>query len=240
MTLVLLNNVDHHDLRVRPPAGSHGGAEAIQVLAFAGEFEELHRHYPIVFRKSTEGPLRPVAILGLAEKENLFTDRSGRWLEHIYIPALLQRGPLALARSEGEETAPRILVDPDHPSISRDEGEPLFLPRGGSSPFLDRTIGVLGTIFEGESQANSLIAAFERADILKPANLQIRTGEDEIYAISDIQIVDRQTLAGLDERPLQDLHHAGFLAHAFLAAASLGNLQHLAERKASLSHSPRP
>ena len=240
MNLVLLNNVDHQDFRVRPPAGPEGGAETIQVLAFATEFEDLQRHFPIVFRRSAEGAVRPVAILGLAENENLFTDDAGRWRSEIYVPASVQRGPFALARADDEAVVPRVLIDLDHPSLSREKGEKLFLARGGNSRFLDRMIGVLGTIFSGEQQADALVAALEAAGVLHPVNLQVRTSEDEIYAISDVQIVRSASLETLPDSELLALHRAGFLTHAIHAASSLGNLQRLADLKASRSRANCP
>ena len=66
MTNVLLNNVDHHDLRVITRHGREFGDAVSQVLVFPTEFESLQRDYPIVLRRSSEGPLRPVALLGLA------------------------------------------------------------------------------------------------------------------------------------------------------------------------------
>lgn len=233
MTLVLLNNVDHQHIRVRPAGVAGAGADTIQVLAFAPEFAELQRHYPILFRRNTDGIVRPVAILGLNRSENLFIDAGGRWQSGVYIPASIERGPFALAQDEDEDSLPRVLIDIDHLSISHDDGEQLFLARGGNARFLERMMAVLGTIFEGEKQADALVAALDAAGLLHPANLQVRTGEDEIYAISDVQIVQSDVLQNLSEEALLELHRAGYLTHAVHAATSLGNLQRLADLQAA-------
>lgn len=232
MTTQLLNNVDHHDLRVITRRGPEFGDAVNQVLAFPNEFEALQRHYPIVFRKSVEGPVRPVAILGLAREENLFLDGAGRWDADSYIPAMLERGPFGVAASDDPDAEPKILVDLDHPRISREEGAALFLPHGGNAPYLTHVMEVLGTIFTGHRLIDALMGAFERAGLLRPANLHARVSESEIYAVSDVAVVDPQHLASLRGDAVAELHREGFLQAAFLAAASLGNLQRLADRKA--------
>jgi len=232
VTTQLLNNVDHHDLRVITRRGRELGDAVNQVLAFPNEFESLQRHYPIVFRKSVEGPIRPVAILGLARDENLFLDGEGDWADDAYVPAVLQRGPFSIATPDEPGAEPKILVDPDHPRASREDGTAVFLPHGGHSPYLERVIQVLRTLYDGNGLLDPVIASFGQAGLLRPANLHTRVSETETYAISDVSIVDAERLAALDGAALTALHRGGFLQSAFLAAASLGNLPRLAERKA--------
>lgn len=233
MTTQLLNNVDHHDLRVITRRGPEFGDAVNQVLAFPNEFEALQRHYPIVFRKSVEGPVRPVAILGLAREENLFLDGTGGWAQDAYIPASLERGPFGIvASSENPDAEPKVRVDLAHPRISRQEGAALFLPHGGNAPFLIHVMGVLATIYTGHGLLEPMMSAFEQAGLLRAANLHARVSENEIYAVSDVSIIDAERLAALEGPALAELHRAGFLQSAFLGAASLGNFQRLADRKA--------
>lgn len=229
MTNVLLNNVEHHDLRIVERRGAELGDAVNQVLAFPTEFEALQREYPIVFRKSAEGPLRPVALLGLERGENLFLDGNGGW-QADYVPALMQRGPFSIAAPEsGSE--PVLLVDLDHPRVSRTEGAPVFRPQGGNTPYLERMRGVLQTIYLGNELLDPMMTAFSQARLLKPVNLDARIGEAEVRRISEVFTIDRERLAAFDGDELAALHRGGFLQSAFLAAASLGNFQRLVERK---------
>lgn len=232
VTTALLNNVDHHDLRVVTRRGHEFGDAVNQVLAFPNEFEHLQRHYPIVFRKSAEGPVRPVAVLGLARDENLFLTGEGSWAEDTYVPAALDRGPFSIAAPEDGSGEPKIRVDLAHPRVSRDEGIAVFLPHGGHSAYLNHVMEVLGTIYAGHGMFEPMMDAFDRAGLLRPAKLQARVSESEIYAISDVSVVDAERLAALDDGLLVELNRGGFLRSAFLAAASLANLQRLADRKA--------
>lgn len=230
MTQVLLNNVDHHDLRVIARSGAEPDDRVNQVLVFPTEFESVQREYPIVIRKDSEGALRPVALLGLARDENLFLDGEGEWLAR-YVPALLQRGPFSIAAPETAEGEPMIRIDLDHPRVSRSEGTPIFLPHGGNSPFLQRMTSVLQTIYVGHHLLDPMAAAFEKIALLRPVNLEIRVGETEVYAISDVQVIDRERLAALSHSELGELHREGFLQAAFMIAASVGNMDRLIELK---------
>lgn len=230
MTQVLLNNVDHHDLRVMERSGTDADDQVNQVLVFPTEFENVQREYPIVIRKDAEGALRPVALLGLARGENLFIDRQGQWQSH-YVPALLQRGPFSIAAPDSPEGEPMIRLDLDHPRVSRSEGTPIFLPHGGNSRYLQRMTGVLQSIYVGHHLLDPMIAAFEKAGLLRQVNLEMRVAETEVYAISDVHVIDRERLAALSGDELGELHSAGFLQAAFMAAASVGNLDRLVELK---------
>jgi hypothetical protein len=231
MNRVLLNNVDHHDLCVITRRGAEFGDAVNQVMVFPTEFESVQREYPIVFRRDAEGALRPVALLGLVRDENLFLTADGEWRAG-YVPALLQRGPLSIAAPEVPEGEPMIRIDLDDPRVSRSEGAPVFLPHGGNSPYLERMTVVLRTIYVGHHLLDPMIAAFEAAGLLRPVNLEARVGEGEIYAVSDALVIDRERLAALGAEELASLHKGGFLQSAFMAAASLGNMQRLVELKA--------
>lgn len=230
MTTVLLNNVDHHDLRVITRHGPEFGDAVNWTPVFPTEFESVQRDYPIVFRRDAEGALRPVALLGLARGENLFLDGAGGWRSG-YVPALLQRGPFGIGTPDTPDGEPMIRIDPAHPRVSRSEGRPVFLPQGGNSPYLDQIAGVLRAIYIGHHMLEPMIAAFEQAGLLCPINLEARVAEAEIYAFSDVQTIDRERLAALGADELHALHRQGFLQCAVLAAASLGNMQRLVDLK---------
>ena len=91
---VLLNNVDHHDLRVVLDRGPAFGDAVSQVVVLPTEFEHLQRDYAILFRRDPEGVYRSIVLLGLEAGENLYLD-GAVWTAR-YIPALLQRGPFSI------------------------------------------------------------------------------------------------------------------------------------------------
>ncbi|HET9447484.1 MAG TPA: SapC family protein, partial [Steroidobacteraceae bacterium] len=144
---VMLDNVTHAELRVITRYGAQFGDEVGTVLTFPTEYADVQREYPIFFRKdSTSGEYHSVALLGFGKNENLFLEQ-GRWLAD-YVPGMVVRGPFLIGfqeRGAGGESRrePMIHVDLDHPRVSRTEGEPVFLPKGGNSPYLDHIALVL-------------------------------------------------------------------------------------------------
>lgn len=230
MTKVLLNNIDHQDLRLITRAGREFGDAVNQVLVFPTELEAAQREFPVVFRPDSEGRLRPVALLGLDRDENLFLAPDGAW-QCDHVPALLQSGPFAIAASGAGEGALQILIDPDHPRLSRTEGAPLFLEHGGHAPMLDKMLGVLRSAYLGHQLLDPLVEALQDIGLLRPFDLQLRVGPDRAYSISDAQTIDRERLAALTADELGALHRSGFLQSAFMLAASIGNLQRLVDRK---------
>lgn len=232
MTKVLLNNIDHHDLRLIMKGSRAGGDGVNQVLVFPTELEQAQRDFPIVLRPDAQGRLRPVALLGLERDDNLFLDADGVW-QSDHVPAVLQISPFAISASADREGGLQILIDPDHPRLSRIEGEPLFLEHGGHAPALEKMLGVLRSAYVGDGLLDPMVEAFRAARLLRPFALELQVGPGRAYAVSDAQTIDRERLAALTGDELAALHRGGFLQSAFMIAASLGNLQGLVNRMAA-------
>src|SRR3546814_4226752 len=52
---VLLNNIDHRDLRVDARRGARFGDRVMSSVTFPAEFRSVQAHYPIVFRATGDG-----------------------------------------------------------------------------------------------------------------------------------------------------------------------------------------
>jgi hypothetical protein len=233
MNTVLLNNIDHHDLRVAIGAGAAYGDSVNQMLIFPTEFEEAQRDFPIVFRRDGDS-FRALALLGLDRDENLFLD-GDRWTSN-YVPALSRRGPFAIllhrvADGADGDPDPQIQVDLDDPRVGVEDGFPLFLEHGGNAPYLNHVAAVLRVLYEGIETAPAIYAEFEQAGLLTPVTMQIRINDEQGYDLPDLFTIDQQALAALSGEPLERLHRAGLLRAATMAASSLGNVQRLIERK---------
>jgi hypothetical protein len=227
---VLLNNIDHADVRVRLGHDVAFGDSVSQIELLPTEFEAAQRDYPIVLRRAGEGGWRAVALLGLDAHENLFLDGGG-WQAR-YVPALAQRGPFSIGvpREGGE---PMIHIDMDHPRVSRDEGEPLFRDHGGNAPYLDHVARVLQVIYAGAEIAPTMFAAFEDAGLIAPVTLAIELPDGRKYRVPDCHTIDGAALARLDGAALAALNARDFLRAAVWLASSLGNVARLIELKAA-------
>jgi hypothetical protein len=234
MPPVLLNNVEHRDVRVRTEHGAAFGDAINQVTVFPTEFEELQRDYPIVLRRNPDGTYYSVVLLGLDSGENLYLE-GGAWRAR-HVPALLQRGPFSIGLPgqgpNGEPLGePMIHIDLDHPRISRTEGQPVFLSHGGNSPYLEHIAGVLRTIFAGVEVNKTIYAAFEDYELIDPVTIEIKLNETRQYDVPDCYTISLERLMRLDGAALEKLHRADYLRAAIWVASSLANVRRLIEAK---------
>ena len=231
---VLLNNIDHSDLKIAQRHGAEFGDSVNQALVFPTEFGDVQREYPILFRKDEDGNFQSVALLGFDKGENLLLDGAVWRARHV--PVLHQRGPFMIGfqtRETGGETRrePVIYVDLDDPRVSRTEGQPLFLPHGGNAPYLEHVSHVLRAISLGMDVERKMFRAFEAAALIEPASLDVRLDEHTVYQVPGIYSISEEKLAGLEGEMLARLHTSGFLRLAYLALASLSNVNRLIELK---------
>ncbi|KAF1688968.1 SapC family protein [Pseudoxanthomonas koreensis] len=231
----LLNNVAHQDLRVSTRFGVGFGDNVGMVQAFPTEFAELQREYPLFFRKDASGGFQAVALLGFDHHENLFL-QGGSW-NASYLPASVARGPFLIGFQEQQvdgqlRNEPVIHVDLDHPRVVTGQGgEPVFLPKGGNSPYLEHIIGVLRGINDGVQAGQGMFAAFEALELIQPLAMDVRFDPGHGVNLGGLYGIDRERLAALDAGALHDLHRAGWLESAYMVLASLQNMRRLIAEK---------
>ena len=231
----LLNNVTHKDLRVVTRFGREFGDDIGMVLAFPTEYAELQREYPIFFRKDRDsGEWQSVALLGFEQKENLFL-QGERW-NAAYLPGVVAKGPFLIGfqeqRIDGElREEPVIHIDLDHPRVNASEGEAVFMPQGGHSPYLQHVTTVLRGIRDGTDTGKAMFAAFESLGLIQPIALDVKLDDRHSVNLAGLYGIDRERLAGLDAASLHLLNHAGYLEGAFLVLASMHNVRRLMAEK---------
>lgn len=230
----LLNNVAHKDLRVITRFGPEFGDDVGMVTAFPTEFAELQREYPIFFRRDRDGAWQAIALLGFEARENLFL-RDGHW-NATYLPGIVAKGPFLIGFQErGLDGEPRrepvIHVDLEHPRASFHEGEAVFLPHGGHSPYLDHVSAVLRGVHDGIEAGAPMFAAFDALGLIQPLGLELQIDHQHQVSLTGLCGLDRERLAALDAEALHGLHRAGYLEGAYLVLASMQNLRRLMAEK---------
>ncbi|WP_022973287.1 SapC family protein [Xanthomonas maliensis] len=231
----VLNNVAHHDVRVILRFGAEFGDAVGLVPAFVTEYAELQREYPLFFRKDPAGEgYQSVALLGFETHENLFL-HGGRWNAN-YVPGIVAKGPFLIGLQEQRIDGalvqePVIHVDLEHPRISRSEGEAVFLPEGGHSPYLQHIIEILRGIHDGVEAGRAMNAALDAAGLIQPIRLDVGLDANHRAQLDGLFAIDRERLAALDGAILQTLHRQGYLEGAFLMLASQHNLRRLMAEK---------
>lgn len=230
---VLLNNVDHKDLRVIARHGAEFGDGVMFAVTFAAEFRQLQAHYPIVFQKTASGiSFEPVALLGLRDGQNLFLGPQG-W-DASYVPLAIERLPFYIGQ-DGDELL--VHIDLDSPRISRQDGEAVFLPQGGSSEFLERMTSVLLAIHQGLESTPAFIAALLEHDLLEPFVFDVEQPDGATHRLTRYYTIHEERLRALPGRTLEALSKAGHLQAAYMAVASLSQLRALVERQSRLQRS---
>ena len=232
---VLLNNVEHKDLRVITRRSAQYGDDVMSALTFPAEFRSVQAHYPIFFRKDAEsGRFQPFAIFGLREGENLFLDDRG-W-DATYIPMTVERQPFLIGFQPGPAGAAGerqmvVHVDLDSPRISRTEGERVFLEYGGVSEYLQRINSVLGAIHAGIEGTTPFVDALLALELLESFALDMRLADGTEHRVAGFYTINEERLAALDGGQLEGLNRKGYLLPVFMVIASLSNIRSLIERK---------
>jgi hypothetical protein len=233
---VLLNNINHKNLKVITEYSEKFGDNIQSTLTFPTEFGDVQREYPILFRKDpATGKFQAMAIFGFEKDENLFLSDSG-WAAS-YIPGLVARGPFLIGFQEQEingelRKEPVIHIDMDSPRLSEEVGEPVFLPHGGNTPYLDRIATILKGVNEGLALSNVMFAAYESMGLIEPVNIDIRLSDSARCELRGYYTISEEKLAKLQGPDLEKLHKHGFLQGAFLVASSLRNMKKLSNLKA--------
>ena len=221
-----LNNIDHRDLRVVTERGAAWGDDIMSALTFPGEFRNLQAHYPIVFQKSADGSVQPVALLGFQPGQNLFLDERG-W-DALYLPLAIERQPFLIGLSvEGE---PMMHIDLDHPRVGQDQGEPLFRTHGGTTEFLDRMASTLQALHEGLQAVPRFVDALLRHELLESFVLDVSLDAGAQHRLAGFYTINEERLSRLDGEVLAALHGDGHLEAIYMAIASLSRFRDLIER----------
>lgn len=231
----LLNNVSHGELRVVTRFGPAFGDDIGMLPAFPTEFAELQKEYPIFLRRDgASGEFQSVVLLGFEQRENLYL-HDERW-DAAYLPGAVARGPFLIGfqerLAEGELLRePVIHVDLEHPRVSTREGEPVFLPHGGHSPYLTHITTVLRGIHDGAQGGKTMFAALDALGLIQPINLDVRFDSESGVKVGGLHGIDRARLAELDADSVYSLHCAGWLEGAYLMLASMHNVRRLLAEK---------
>jgi hypothetical protein len=231
---VLLNNVDHKDMRILTRRSAVLGDSFMFAPTFHHEFRSVQAHYPIFFRKSPDGRYHAVAVFGFQERENLFLTGDG-WDAH-YVPLTVERQPFLIGFQQGPEDGangkqPVIHVDIDSPRISITEGEPVFLKHGGFSDYLKRVNSLLHTIHEGFAAERGFIDALVEYDLLESFTLDVELEDESAFRVAGFHTIHEERLNRLSGEALNALNSKGYLQPAFMVLASLSNIRDLIARK---------
>ena len=232
----LLNNIHHKDLKIITERSQEYGDNMPYAQVFPSEFRHLEAYYPIIFRKNAEtAQFEIVALFGFTEKENIFL-KADMW-KGCYIPLALARDPFLIGfqnTSDGEKN-PVVHINIDSPRVSRTDGENVFLPHGGNSPYLEYINSILMNIYEGIEESKNFIGTLLEFDLLESFVFNAELKDGSKYKMTGFYTINEENLAKLNGDALAKLHVKGHLQLIYLAIASLSNIGKLMKIKNDLS-----
>ena len=224
---VLLDREKHKRLHVRPSTNFAFTRRANSVYLAAVEFNEAMKEFSIVFTRTGDGKVVPVAMLGLRSRENLFVTDDDKW-DANYIPAFVRRYPFVLAEVQGQQLA--VCIDEAYRGFNLKEGEALFDDKGGNTPFLASAVEFLERYQREFSRTEVFCKRLEQAGLLKEMNAKADLKDGRTFMVSGLLVVDEQKLMALPDAVALSLFRSGELHLVAMHLASLSNMQRLADR----------
>ena len=231
----LLNNVDHKNLHVIRDYSSQYGDDDMSVVTFPQEFRAIQNDYPIFFKKNPEtGRFIPVALTGLRQNENLFLSEKG-WDAH-YIPASVKRRPFLIGIQPPKpddvsgQPGKMVYVDMDSPRISETQGDAVFLPHGGYSPYLESIVDLLDYIQYGTELNEHFTDALLMHELLETVSLEITLKNGQQNNLTGLYTINEDKLKVLPAATAAEMHSKGILECIYMVLASHSNMVKLIAR----------
>lgn len=230
----MLNSVDHKDTRIITDRSAAYGDNMMFATTFPAEFRSVQAFYPILFHKDGRGEVYPVALFGFETGENLFLDDAG-WHAR-YVPAMIRRQPFLIgfgpAAAEGDGDQRRMLsLDMDSPRVSKDQGQPLFEPLGGRTPFLEEMATLLERLYHGVEHGKRFVAALQEYALIESVTFDVTLENGSRNQLLGFYAVDEEKVRALPDEALGKLNREGFLMPLFMMLASTVNMAALVEFK---------
>jgi SapC protein len=191
------------------------------------EFAVACRDYPLAFVSTDAGrSFSPVAVLGMAEGENLFLRRE-QWERSVYLPAYVRRYPFCMARitlDSVEQTNRMICVEK---AFLADDGETMFDSAGGALPRW-RPIEKLLQEYEADiERASEMCAILADYALLEPFTLQASPTQGGPVSFGGMYRVNEGKLEHLTAAQHKTLIRKGLMGRIYAHLISLDNFARL-------------
>jgi hypothetical protein len=230
--VVALNPDMHRNLKFAADEVSFSFAADTTAVLLAGiEFAEAVREYPIVFVRGQDQLMRPVALLGVRNGENLFVDEQGKW-DARYIPAFVRRYPFVMAEG-GAAGQLVVCIDESCPAFNARNGELLINAEGKLEPRMNEVMQFLQN-FQREFARTELIAKqLDELGLFVQQGARFDTSGGETFQLNDFYLIDEAKFGQITDAKLPELFRSGALGLAYLHLASMGNMRRLLDRVAA-------
>jgi hypothetical protein len=185
------------------------------------EFAAAALSYPVIFVGDTKTPL---AVMGLAEGQNLFVSPDGDFRAEAYIPAFVRRYPFVFANDDANDRL--ILCIDRKANFISDKPEVPFFEDGQPSPYTQNAMQFCNE-FEGERRRTEsfvqLLRDFDLFDVREavftPTNPDGSPGQPQ--KLADYYCVSEERLRALPADKFLQLRDNGALGQIYAHIVSL-------------------
>ena len=231
---VLLNPVEHANLKVITDRSANFGDNVKYAMTFPFEFRNIQAHYPIFFQKDADsGKFFPLALFGFENDENLFLSEQG-W-NATYVPIMIRRQPFLIGFQNTDEDPEAknavVSIDIDNPRISETEGEALFLEHGAGSEYLQKMTGNLELIHQAHEHSERFVNALIEHDLLEGFTLDVDLKDGSGNQLLGFYTINEDSVQQLNREVLGSLNEQGFLQPIFMVLASHSRIRSLIDLK---------
>jgi hypothetical protein len=205
------------------------------------EFAPAARDYPIVFASNDQGKsYAPVAVLGLAQNENLFV-RNGAWEQGLYVPAYVRRYPFCMARVTMGATAQENRLICVEKSFVSDAGEKMFDAEGKPAPRWAQIEQLLREYEADLERTRELCSILADYDLFEPFTMQATpaSGAQPIN-LAGMFRVQESKLEHLNAAQHKNLFKKGIVGRIYAHLLSLENFGSLLARRAKAASAAAP
>lgn len=213
--------------------------DALQPLLLA-ELSKAAMTLPIGFVEQN-GAFVPVAVLGLAPRQNLLVGLDGRWAE-AYVPAAFRGYPFRLGQTESGQQV--LCIDEESGLITDGpDGEPFFGEDGQPAPILQEILNFLSENERSRAATVAVCAALKAHDLIRPWPITVKE-EGVEKTVGGLFQIDEDALTKLPADALYAVAQSGGLGLAYCQLLSMQNLSLLGKlaraRATALEEVQRP
>jgi hypothetical protein len=185
------------------------------------EFAKACMAFPIAFVKSDDG-YTPVALLGLAQGQNVFVASNGRWIGG-YVPAAYRGYPFRLGKTE--EGQRLLCVDEASGLLASsqsglEKSEPFFDEDGTPSEAVKRVLGFLSQVDDNREATGTACDLLEVHKLIEPWVITLKTTSGE-QKVEGLFRIDEAALRGLKSKAVSALHKENALMPAYCQLLSM-------------------
>ena len=195
------------------------------------EFVVAGAEFPIVFVKSND-TFQPVAMLGLAVKQNLFL-QDNKW-QALYVPRAVRNYPLMLVQEKQDGERLLVALDESSERVGQTEGNALFNADGAESEFLTHRKQQMAEYLELGQITRNFVAKLQELELIKEQVLTLNVNGEE-RRINGIHLLDEKKLNELSDEVFVELRKNGFLTAIYAHLMSLQHTQKLVKKIADAS-----